>query len=268
MRLALAALALALSPVAAAAQNVSNFSMVGFPTDTSNEETFLASVLQYLETCELIELDEDDVSCFVGSDTGGQMWIGLRQTADGYQFLTANPAFVGKSSFPARVQGRVSNPEWEPHEYQLSVTFSDLEIPLLIEIADPREATRFADIESPMDLTFDLTGFVFAPEIHADAEAFTDAQHEAGNETVLAPNFFIPTGLFGEQPSARAAFAGKVLETRKIAGAKGDHWWVLVEVLDGATINVVFDPSTIEEPPVPGNWIVGEYWLSAQLPGE
>lgn len=268
MRFALAALTLALAPSTALAENVSNFSMVGFPTETADEESFLASVLEYTQTCEVIELDEDDVSCLVQGETGGQMWIGLRQSPEGYEFITANPAFVGKSSFPATVQARVSDPDWEPHEYQLSVSFSDLEIPLLIEIADPREAARFEDIASAREMTFDLTAFTFRPEVFADEEAFTKAQVESGSETVLAPNFFIPTGLFEEEPIARAAFAGKVLEARKLAGENGEHWWALVEVMEGAKINVVFDPSTVERDPQPGNLIVGDYWLSAQVPAK
>jgi hypothetical protein len=192
----------------------------------------------------------------------------LREEAeDTYTFITANPAFIGKSQFPVTVQTRVSDPDWEPYEYQLSVTFSDLDIPLLIEIGDPRVALRADALDQGQQLTVDLTAFVFQPEIYASEKEFTEAQLATGETTIYAPNFFIPSGLFGDTASARATFAGKILKAELLRTETGqEHWWMLVEVIGGATVNVVFDKSAVASKPEPGELVTGDFWLSAQLP--
>ena len=64
-----------------------------------------------------------------------------------------------------------------------------------------------------------------------------------------------------------ADFAGKVLksEHRTNKAGSGRFWWALVQTYDGATIDVVVDPSTIHGDPKPGAIMAGRYWLSARL---
>lgn len=271
--LPLAAMALALGglgmPAMARAQETSNFHAVGFDIDTRDNDAFTRAIIDLTADCELIALDEDDGVCRRQKANGGQMWIGLRAKGDALEFITANPAFVGKSVFPVRVEGVQSDPDWEPFEYRLAVRFSEYDIPVLIELADPREAARFADLDAPQDLELDLTAFTFNPEIFEDEEAFLAAQRKLGEDISYAPDYFIPSGLFGDETSARATFGGEILEAEKVTIPDGaSHWRTLVRVQGGGTVNVVFDDIWPELAPAKGKLISGAFWLSAQVPAE
>ena len=172
----------------------SNFASVGFDVAVGDHEAFQTSILDLAKDCAPIRLDEDDFVCLREKANGGQIWIGLRKTGGAYEFITANPGYKGKSAFPVRVQGVEFDPSWEPFEYRLAVRFSDLDIPLLIELAAPREAARFRDIAEPVELTLDVTAFTFNPEIFEDEEAFLAAQKKLGEDIAYAPDFFIPSG--------------------------------------------------------------------------
>lgn len=246
----------------------SNFHSVGFDIDTGNDEAFTRSVIALTQDCEPIQLDEDDIVCRQQLASGGQIWIGLREAGESYEFITANPGFVGQSAFPVTVEGVEFDADWAPFEYRLAVRFSDLTVPILVELADPREAERFRDLAQPVALTLDLTAFTFNPEIFADEEAFLDAQKRLDDNITYAPDFFIPTGLFGDETSARASFAGEILEAQRITTETGtSHWRTLVKVQGGGTVNVVFDDIWPELKPAKGKLISGAFWLSAQVPG-
>jgi len=266
----LAATALLVSGVCAQAQDAaptSNFHSVGFDVDVTDSDAFERSVLGLTDDCEIIPIDDDDAVCRQQKDNGGQIWIALRVTDGVAKYVTANPGFVGKSEFPVRVEGVQSDPQWEPFEYRLTVRFSDLDIPLLVELADPREAARFHDLAQPQDLTLDLTAFTFNPEIFEDEAAFAAAQEKLGEDVTYAPDYFIPSGLFGEETSARATFGGEILEAERMTTAQGtSHWRTLVKVLGGGTVNVVFDDIWPDLDPKPGKLISGAFWLSAQMP--
>ena len=262
----LAALAAAV-PSAASAQTTSNFGMVGFDLDLKDEQSFARSITKIAESCEEFDrLDADDVLCMVQDRNGGQIWIGLRETQGSLKFVAANPALVGKSEFPATVEERVSDRDWEPFEYQLSVRFGEENVPLLVALADPRDADKYAEIAEPQALVLDLTAFTFNPEIYETPEAFTEAETSEKVDILYAENFFIPTGLFGDQPAARASFAGEVLEAELLTNEFGStHWRTLVKVLGGGTVNVVFDDISIDVEPQPGNLLTGDFWLSAHV---
>ncbi|KWV91005.1 hypothetical protein [Erythrobacter sp. YT30] len=265
--LALAAPIFAAAPVSA--QSTTNFSMIGFDVDLSDADSYHAAISDVVANCEMHELDGGNAACVQQKDNGGQVWVGLRIDGDDATIITANPAFVGKSRFPATVEGRVSDKEWEPFEYQLAVTFSDLEIPLIVELADPREAANFPKDGPRRDVVLDLTAFVFAPQIYSSAEDFLKAQASRKAELQLASDFFIPSGLFGEITHSRASFAGKVIEAELMTTEdEVSHWRTLVEVQGGGTINVVFDDNAVDTPPKRGNVIVGDYWLSARVIGK
>ncbi|MEL7189162.1 MAG: hypothetical protein AAGK17_06380 [Pseudomonadota bacterium] len=263
----LAVLALAGPATAISAQETTNFSMVGFDVDLTNADSYHASISEVIAQCELFELDSENSACMQQKDNGGQVWVGLRMDKGEATIVTANPAFVGKSRFPVTVEARISDEAWEPFEYQLAVQFSDLDIPLIVELADPRDAAAFPVAGPARSVLLDLTAFGFAPKIFTSADEFLEAERYA--EMQRASDFFIPTGLFGDTARARASFAGQVIEAELMTTQDGkSHWRTLVKVLGGGTINVVFDDKAVEAAPVPGNIIAGDYWLSARVLGE
>ena len=275
LTLALAAAA-SLSPLATAAlaqdeapeqvEPTSNFHAVGFDVDVQDNEAFIASMLELTTDCPLIKLDAEHAVCRRQTDAGGQVWIGLKEREGASGFVTANPGFIGKSAFPVTGEGVLSEAQWEPFEYRLAVRFSELEIPLLVALADPREAARFTDLAEPVALTLDVTAFTFNPEIFEDEDAFFAAQKKLGEDVQYAPDFFIPSGLFGDNPTARATFGGAILEAERVTASNGaSHWRTLVKVQGGGTVNVVFDDVWPELKPAKGKLISGAFWLSAQV---
>ena len=259
--------ALAQEETASQRPATSNFHAVGFDVSTGSDDGFAQSINDLIRTCKPIVLDAENRVCLRQKDNGGQIWIGLREKPGEIQFVTANPAFIGKSAFEVQVQGLQSDPQWEPFEQRLAVTFSDMNIPLLIALADPREAVRFKDLEQPITMTLDVTAFTFNPEIFADEDAFYAAQKKLGENVSYAADFFIPSGLFGDEPSARATFGAKIIEAARVTTKDGkSHWRTLVRVQGGGTFNVVFDDIWPELDPKPGQLISGAFWLSAQVP--
>ena len=262
-------LAALLAPSVASAQSTSNFGMVGYDLDMTGEEAFLQSITGFTDQCQVTELAEPNVLCLVQNDKQGELWIGFKKNGDRLEFITANPGLPGKGKFPAKFVTRVSDPEWEPFEYKISVQFSSLDIPLLIEVADPRTAGTFSDIEEGAALTLDVTAFTFNPEIYESPEDFRKAVQESGHELKLAPEHFIPIGLFGDDPTAHAAFGGTIKKAELRTTSDGATFWVtLVEILEGATVNAVFDDISVTKPPKVGQFIVGEYWLSGRIADE
>src|SRR6478735_9209745 len=192
------------------ADGVSHFSMIGFDLDVANRATFSAALEEIAQTCEVIRLAGPYELCLVRDQSGGDLWIGLAERDGGAEVIAANPAFRGSGKLSARLDGFVSDPAWEPFEYKISVTFSELEIPLLLELADPREKDRLA---KGTDVMLDVTAFTYEPQIFDDDEAYVAAQRADNAEAIFAPDHFIPSGLFGDKPSAHAMFGGTILQS-------------------------------------------------------
>jgi hypothetical protein len=245
------------------ADGVSHFSMIGFDLDVANEAAFSAAIEEVVQSCEMIRLAGPYDLCLVRDQSGGELWIGLAERDDGAELITANPAFRGSGKLSARVDGFVSDPAWEPFEYKVSVTFSDFDIPLLLELADPREKDRLA---KGTDVTLDVTGFTYEPQIFDNDEAYVAAQRADRAEAILAPDHFIPSGLFGDEPSPYAMFGGTILQSELRRGSDGSqYWWALVSTQSGATVNVVFDDVSTTVAPEVGKLLVGEFWMTARL---
>ncbi|WP_209346880.1 hypothetical protein [Pontixanthobacter sp. CEM42] len=246
------------------ADDVSHFSMVGYDLDVANEAAFAQSISEIVDQCEIVQADAAYELCLIDEETGGELWIGFSKTESGQLGLhTINPAFRGKGEMTVTFNGLVSDPQWEPFEYKISATFSEHEIPVLIELADPRERSKLTEDEA---VTLDVTAFTYNPEIYKDDAAYVAAQTADGSEAVYASNHFIPSGLFSEEPTAHSIFAGTIREAELRIGADGaKYWWTLVETLSGATINVVFDDVSSLEQPTVGYLLVGEFWMTAHI---
>lgn len=241
----------------------SHFSMVGYDLDASSIEAFQTELVEITDRCEIVVLDDRHTLCRIADAQGGEIYLGLVSDGPGFSLHTANPAFTGSSRMPVRYQATVSEAQWEPFEYALSVTVSDLDIPVLIDLADPREIGEFTEGQA---LMLDVTAFTYNPQLYVDENAYYEAQKEGGEETVFASNHFIPSGLFGEKPQAYAMFAGEILQAELKTTSMGTSYWTtLVKTLDDVTINVVFDDISTKEPPQVGQLLAGEFWLSAHI---
>jgi hypothetical protein len=247
----------------------SHFSMVGFPVDVRNAEALSANMIAYAQQCEPSQLQGDDYLCIVRDKSGAELWLGLRKNASGaFDLWTANPAFDGEGKVDVVVDGDVSPAEWRPFEIRVQARFGGEQVPLILDLANPREAARFS---SKAALALNITAFADEISFHDSEAAYYASQ--ADREIKFASNHFIPSGMFAEgaeakdKPSAHALFAGKILkiELRQNDKGKGKYWWFLVETMDQAILNVVADPEAVKATPKAGGYLAGSFWMSARL---
>lgn len=245
---------------------VSHFAMIGFPVATNSPAEMSIDVERYIADCDPIELKPQKIACLISDPSGAELWVGLDEKGGGARELqTLNPAFRGRGSTKIVVTAVASATEWQPFENTVQADFAKARTPLIFDLADPREATRFLPDAA---LEIDLTGFADEIEIYASDEAYYRSQSD--KKAKFAANHFIPSGMFttgGEGPTAHALFAGKIIESelRRNERGKSNYWWILVRTYDDALINVVADPSQLRARPVAGDVLSGSFWLTARL---
>ncbi len=253
----------------ALAAAVSHFSMVGFPVSTSDAATMGADVEVYARSCELTPLQGSNLLCVIEDKSGAELWVGFKGTSrDNLELFTFNPSLSGEGRTEIVVDGDVSPADWRPFEIRIQARFADDETPLILDLADPREAVRFAPKSR---LVADITAFADEIAFHDSEAAYYAGQKD--REIKFAANHFIPSGMFADgsgaskEPSAHALFAGKIkkMELRSNETGKAKYWWFLVETYDGAVFNVVADPSQVRSTPKIGGLLDGSFWLSARV---
>jgi hypothetical protein len=180
--------------------DVSHFSMIGFDLDIANEAAFGVAIEKVLTDCDLIELKAPFKLCQTSSASGGELWTGVKEENNTIEITTINPAFRGSGNMKVKVNAVVSDPQWEPFEYQLSVTFGEYDVPVMVDLADPREKNKFV-VGKEVDL--DVTAFTYKPEIYSTVEEYFASQKD-GDGTQYAEDYFIPSGLFGNEPTSHA----------------------------------------------------------------
>ncbi len=254
------------------AAGVSHFSMVGFPVDITSAQTAGADFEHYVQLCNPEPLSKEGLLCVVKDHSGAELWVSLLDKGEGpVELNTANPAFSGRGKTKIVVTADASPPEWKPYEVRIQAQFASGEAPLILDLADPREASRFI---AGAKLEVDVTAFADEIALHDSEQVYYASQKDV--KVKFASNHFIPSGMFSTgsdqsgQPqysTAHALFAGKILEAelRNNATGGGKFWWVLVQTFDGATFNVVADPIAVKTAPRIGGILSGSFWLSARL---
>lgn len=242
--------------------------MIGYPVATGGAEELARDVEHYAQRCEPIELQPTKVVCLVSDKSGAELWIGFDEKPDGRKELqTFNPALRGKGSTKIVVTAVASQPEWQPFENTIQADFAHARTPLIFDLADPREVSRF-NVGAALEV--DLTAFADEIAVYRSEKAYYRSQKKA--KIKFAANHYVPSGMFstGSEnagPSAHALFAGQILEAELRRNERGDgqYWWMLVRTYDDATINVVAHLSQLEAKPVVGGTLSGSFWLSARI---
>jgi len=176
---------------------VSHFSMIGYPVATQDSQTMGVDLQRYAEHCESIPLDAGHRACLVADASGAELWIGLADKAgQPSEFVTMNPALRGSSRTKIVVTGTSSAAEWRPFETVVQADFAEAKTPMLFEIADPRETSRF---KSGAALVVDITAFPRELEFYDSEKAYDESQR--GAKVRFAPNHFIPSGMFTDGKS-------------------------------------------------------------------
>lgn len=254
--------------------DINHFSQAGFEVRTNDAAALSQSVQAYSERCIPEVLAGSDLICLVRDKSGAELWIGLKKLENGeVELASFNPAFAGEGRSQLEIVGDVSDPQWKPFEIAVSARFAGEEVPLVFDLADPRQA-RLARPGKAEAVS--LAGFSFDARIFDDEKAYYEAQKKDGAPVPFAANHFIPSGLFNAEvggmaqaprPTAYADFAGTVLksELRTNAVGRGRFWWALVRTYGGYTIDVVLHPSQVKLEPAPGSVISGRFWLTGRL---
>lgn len=252
--------------------DVSHFSMAGFPVDTADRAAFAREIESFVDRCTPEPMGGKDLICVVRDPSGGEIWIGLRRDKNAGAALTAvNPAFGGEGQARMEIVGKSVAEEQKPFEVTVTASFGD--IPVVFDLADPRQADL---LKAGRELNLSLAAFSFEPEFFKDEKSYYAAQPSGKDAIVFASEYFIPSGMFDEKvggaagkdgPAAYADFAGTVLksELRTNSTGRGRFWWALVDAYGDMTIDVVLDPSTVKQAIEPGMVISGRFWLSGRV---
>ena len=259
--------------------DVSHFSMVGFPVATQDADAMVRSMDPILKACEFVKIDRENRLCVVRDKSGSDLRVALRSVAGTDEFVTANPGFAGEGRTEVEIVAAKPSADtnYARYEIQISARFKGEETPLIFDLADPQQLASF---KPGAKIAVDIAAFSFAPEFYADKAAYYSAQQKSDAPTgkpraVFADNFFIPSGMFlesaggsatAEGPSADASFAGTVVkaERRTNTVGGGTFWWALVRTYNDALVDVVLAPETVPNPINPGSIISGNFWLSAR----
>jgi len=251
---------------------VSHFSDIGFALDESNNVSFAASLNGLMHNCQISPLGSDGSDCLIKDKSGAELHIGLKRNASGqWELQAANPAFAGEGYADIEIVADVSDPRYVPFERRFSAHFAGDQAPIVFELADPREASRFVP---GTKVSVSIAAFSREPHVFPDEAAYMKAQ---GNEKIkFAANYFVPSGMFfqkmggtmddgAKQPLADADFAGTVLKAEQRTNAFGQKfWWTTLKTYSDAIFDVVMDTS-VSETPKAGSIVTGRFWLSARI---
>ncbi|MFZ5814167.1 MAG: hypothetical protein ACOY93_02530 [Bacillota bacterium] len=245
----------------------SHLSDVGF--SVSSREELEALILQAVEEGEPRWCSQ---GCYVvwSPGNGVQLWAQVNQEGDLVGFA---PHFDGPARLRATITRGVPDREF-PLDGSLDC-LADPEgrgdgegPPFLLDLPDA--ALALAGLSAPTEGLLQVAAFAHDLRCHADERAFQASQDQAA--VPLAPNYFIPAGLFTrdeeERPRAEALFAGRVkVAERLVNPVTGAPFWAMtVETLIG-DLSVVAEAGLPEGEPVAGGLVEGTFWLSARLVG-
>lgn len=193
-----------------------------------------------------------------------ELWLQINKKNE---IIGLNPHFSGSSKMKVGITNEIfpdSNNSldgtfhaWaEPDESIESGSF-----PFVLDM--PNRGIYDGEFLFPQILNIQLAAFAHELTIYNDEDEFTQSQDR---EIKFAAESFIPSGLFGDSPSAMAIFTGRILDTANIYNeqSKLNFTWALVKTL-GGEIDVVIDKELVNNEMIVGGIISGSFWISAKF---
>lgn len=261
----------------------SNLSSIGF--HFTNEDEFAEAMSA------LAGAADDRVACEAGdyivwrAPTGAELWFHLPLFGNedvAADLAGLNPFFAGDCELTLKITERVSRPDDNEFEGAFTAWVSpdadtgEGSYPLVFEAVD---FAAHSERMLPLTCRAKLTGFARELTIHADEDAFAAAQENGGDKVPLAPQAFIPIGLFadsmrseaeksggGPTPSPAALITGRIVKHHELVNGPGGrpYHWLVVESLD-ATFDIVADPEIVKGEPVEGATVMAACMLFGRL---
>ena len=242
----------------------SHFSTIGIPV--GSEQDFIDIGQQAARLAERHKVQHGAYYCWQ-DDSGAALWL---QLDEANQLLGINPHFHGQALFQVAILTPVNRPNASPLDGAIrgwangtAAAPSSGDFPFVFDLPN---LALYPDLRYPDLVTVRLAAFAHELTLYASAEAFAN-RPEAGLK--LAPQAFIPTGLFTEEdepPAAHALFTGTISAwAQKQNGLTGQpFYWFVVETL-GGSVDVVADPTLVTQEPVVGGLLEGAFWLTGTL---
>jgi len=256
---------------------MSNFSNVGF--HVSNEQELRELVEQVYPKS--YEREVKGGTYFEYADpSGASLWI---QINNENEIIGVNPHFEGKSRRAVRITTPIRRADsvmdgafhcWALEKTKCGAVDKSDELDQYPFVFDVPDYQNYHFIDYPKKATIQLTAFAGELSCFRSEEHFLEEQEA---DFKWASKSFIPSGLSGEgtnlvqmeNAQATGLLTGEVLEaeimTNKQTGQK--FCWIFLETLGGA-IDVVVAEKYINEAPVAGNVIHGQFWLSGRVLNE
>jgi hypothetical protein len=202
------------------------------------------------------------------SSVGAELWLQLSREDE---LIGMMPHFSGGARRSVALTERVSRPD----DSELDGAFhawanpgrgdpSSGDYPFVFDCPD---YAIYRKLTLPYRTEVALSAFAHELTAYRDATDFEAAQSD---EPKFAPRFFVPIGLFGEEPSAppesQALFAGEVLDTAVSRNpmTRARFIWARVRTL-GGDLDVVADPELVEGDVAVGGVVRGTFWLTGRL---
>lgn len=259
----------------------SNLSTIGFQFEDDAE--FSSAMTR------LVQAAEHRVACEAGEyaiwrcRSGASLWFHLGAEGDGTrEVLGLTPFFDGKSEISIRVTDRHVRPGDNAFEGTLHVWIAPEEGEVTggdgayVALLDAVDFAALAGREPPFDATAQICAFARTLQAFADVDAY-EASKGATENALVAPQAFIPTGLFppgmgngegGGGPSTAALLTGRVLEHRLLTNLTTGRpfHWLLVESY-AATFDVLADPEIVAGEIVEGGTIEAACVVFSRMEG-
>lgn len=248
----------------------SNFECIGF--DVENDDEFFELAKSVIDLENMLDAGNNNFYAVwmhsEDNEPGAELWVRI---LDEINFAGMIPYFRGKSHRIVRLDHAIEtedNSDIDRRYYAWSEFGtkgeSDAgEFPFAFDAVNIYLETD----PIPRKCEISLSAFANGPiDIFDNIEDFNSREkNEDTPFPTISPYGFIPTGLF-EGGTPYAYFAGRVVETKELINpATGAPYiWALVETL-GGQVDVLSAPPYVHRNLAAGNYILGEFWLVADL---
>jgi hypothetical protein len=251
----------------------SHFSSIGVLANTEDEISELLDKIW--DESEAIDCEYGYYAKF-SSKTGAELWVHVDKCD---KIIGVNPFYNGESNFLVGITKQIKNKQYNKFEC-LFYAWTNPEndnpetgyYPFAFDCVNIAVAPK---IELPCITHIKLSAFAHELEIYKSEEDYDLWQKKIGKDDLrLASKSFIPSGLFSANDKKdvsprtipEAVFTGVILDYKKhkneLTGES--YFWIKTETY-GGIIDVVADPSLINEKLEKNGVISGEFYLCGKL---
>jgi hypothetical protein len=205
---------------------------------------------------------------------GSELWLHLSK--DGREMKSFDVYYSGESSVTIVIEktdrfaedsmhgvvvGTVVPPEPGEQEFPVAIDLIDFDAVLSTLVLGATIEVAVTAI--PHELRLYPDDSVFS----VDTEELTRRANDSGEGLKLDPQFFVPSGLFGDRPRPQAWFAGHIRSFKRVMNPVGSEFLYLSVRSLGGVYDIVADPAVVIGEPKVGGVAYGTFALVGQIKG-